>query len=226
MSTFSVIIYIFGALVFSYLLGSVSFAVVIGNCFAHKDVRKMGSGNAGMTNVMRVIGAKAGIITFVLDCLKGFVAAIIAKSVVFEYIFENRPVAWLSPVYWGYICGIFCLIGHMYPIFFRFHGGKGVATTAGIILACNPIVFAIGISVFIIAFLISKTVSISSLLAAITIVIGTAFLYEKTGLIHTRLIQTALVLLIAAVIFLKHRDNIDRIANGEEKPLEIKKGGE
>ena len=86
--------------------------------------------------------------------------------------------------------------------------------------------FAIGISVFIIAFLISKTVSISSLLAAITIVIGTAFLYEKTGLIHTRLIQTALVLLIAAVIFLKHRDNIDRIANGEEKPLEIKKGGE
>lgn len=223
MSIISITIYIVLSIVISYLIGSVSFAVIISKLFTNKDIRTMGSGNAGMTNVVRVIGAKAGVITFILDCLKGFAVCMISKSIVFENIFKQTSNAWFSPVYWAYICGFFCVLGHMYPVFFKFHGGKGVSTTAGILIACNPVVLAIGFCFFLIAFIISRTVSVSSLSAAVGIILGTVFFYEKTGLKNTRLIQVLFILLITAIIVLKHKDNIDRIAKGKEQPLVIHK---
>lgn len=221
MSTVNIVLIAVATVIVSYLLGSVSFAVIISNYIAHKDIRNMGSGNAGMTNMIRLFGAKAGLITFLLDSLKGFLVGILAKNIVFSYLFEQTSNAYLSPVYWGYICGIFCLLGHMFPVYFKFRGGKGVSSCAGIMLACNPLVFAIGLSVFLIVFIISRIVSLSSLFAAITIVVSTVFLFEKTGLPKTGTVQTVLVLVMALVISLRHKDNITRIANGEEKPLEV-----
>lgn len=223
MSGFVLVLYIFAAIVLSYLLGSISFAVIISEHFTHKDIRNMGSGNAGMTNVMRVVGAKAGIITFVLDCLKGVVASLVAKYFVFDYLYSITNEWWLAPSYWGYICGLCCLIGHMYPIFFKFKGGKGVATTGGIMIACSPFVFLIGISVFLIVFLISRTVSLSSMSAGIALIVSLFFFYDKISLPYAKTIQILLLVLIVALVFVKHKDNIIRIVKGEEKPLEVKK---
>lgn len=223
MSVLNTVLIIIATIIISYLFGSISFAVIISNYIAHKDIRNMGSGNAGMTNVMRTLGAKAGIITFLLDSLKGVLACVIAKYIVFDYLYEQTLNAWFCPTYWGYICGIFCLLGHLFPIFFRFRGGKGVATCAGILLACNPMVFVIGISVFLIVFVFSKTISIASLFAVLSVVISTIFLTENTGLPNTDIIQIALVVIMAIIVVIKHKDNINRIKNGEEKPLEIHK---
>lgn len=222
MNNVILVLYIVSALVLSYLLGSISFAVIIAKKFTNKDIREVGSGNAGMTNVMRAVGAKAGLITFVLDFLKGVVACLIAKYGVFEFL-QKTGFDWLSPTYWGYICGFFCLLGHLYPVFFKFKGGKGVATTGGIMLACSPITLLIGAGVFLIVFLITRTVSVSSISAGIGLITAIIFFYEQNGLPNTRLIQIVLVVLLVGLVIIKHRDNIDRIAKGEEKPLEVKK---
>ncbi|MDD4699823.1 MAG: glycerol-3-phosphate 1-O-acyltransferase PlsY [Oscillospiraceae bacterium] len=218
------ILLVFLSLVISYLLGSISFAVLLSKIFAHKDVRNYGSGNAGMTNVVRTAGVLAGVLTLLFDIVKGAVACSIGKFLIFSYLYHITGSEWLLPVYGALLCGIFCQLGHIFPIYFGFKGGKGVATTVGIMAICNWMVLVIALSVFIIIFLLTKTVSKGSIPAAASLPISMFFLYNRVeGMPSTGYIQCALTAVFAIIIIVKHKDNIIRIIHGEEKTITSKK---
>lgn len=216
------IVYILAAVIVSYLLGSISFGVIFSKLFAKKDVREYGSGSSGMTNVMRSIGIWAGLLTFLCDALKGFAACYLAKTVFFPLAFSVSNGAWWSdPVYGAYLCGLFCMIGHILPIFFRFKGGKGVAISVGIFAVCCPWAIVAGLIVFALCMLISKIVSLSSLIATVTVGVGVVIWHSPD---HDMLIQVVLTVLMCALVFIKHKDNIIRLIHGEEKRLVVRKG--
>lgn len=147
------VLYVILTALISYLLGSISFAVIVSRALAHKDVRDYGSGNAGLTNVVRNFGKLPGLLTLVGDFSKGVVAVMLGR-VIFDRL------AGLEPQYGACVAGLFVIIGHIFPVFFGFRGGKGVLTTAGIALVIDPRVFLIAVSIFIIVFLITRIVSI------------------------------------------------------------------
>lgn len=215
--------YIITALTFvicAYLLGSISFAVIFTKLFSHKDVRDFGSGNAGMTNVMRVAGALPGILTFVFDFLKGFVSAIIG-GIVFTYLFETSGLSVFAPIYGKVLGAFFCMLGHVFPIFFKFKGGKGVATGVGSFFAVCPVAAACGLGLFAILFIITRIISLSSLAGTAAVVLVFVFFYLDTA--FPVLPQIVLSMLIAFIIFAKHKENIIRLIHGEEKKLKVKK---
>ncbi len=201
----------------AYLIGSISFAIIFTKIFAKKDVRTVGSGNAGTTNTFRAAGKKVGILTFICDFLKGTLSAYLGK-IIFEYIFNSTGDPMYSPIYGAYICGLACMIGHIFPLFFEFRGGKGVATGAGIFLAFCPIATAIGLLLFAISLLITKTVSVSSLVGTVSVVICALIMYDKSSLF---LPQMIMAVIIGLIIIIKHKDNIVRIINGEERKISI-----
>ena len=204
----------------SFLIGSVSFAIIFTKLFSNKDVRDFGSGNAGMTNVMRVSGPLPGILTFVFDFLKGFVAAYIG-GIAFERIFEETENIIFSPIYGKLICALFCMIGHVLPIFFSFRGGKGVATGVGAFFAVCPVAAASGLGIFAVLFIITRIISLSSLAGTAAVVLVFDFFYlDSTAPI---LPQIIIGMLIAFIIFAKHKENIFRLIHGEEKKLKVKK---
>lgn len=211
------------ALVVSYLIGSINFALIVSKIFVKKDVRKMGSGNAGMTNVIRTVGIVPGIITFVGDFGKGLAAPLIAKFLLFPYIAENAPdfiANFLTPEYGVYFCGFLCIIGHAYPIFFGFRGGKGVSTSIAVLFCINWIVAAFVLTTFMVLFLITKIISIGSVLGAVEFPIFNFLINYNKGLDTIELVYiVVLSVLIASLVFLKHKDNIIRLNKGEEKQL-------
>ncbi len=212
---------IFGVLVavFAYLVGSINFAVIFTKLFIKQDVRDMGSGNAGTTNVLRVGGFLPGALTFLFDALKGFVAAGAGKAV-FGYIASNLNADWANAVYGAFLCGFLCMIGHVFPIFFQFKGGKGVATSVGIFAVCCPIAIILGLVAFALSTLLSKIVSLSSLIATIVVVTLTMILYDTTALFWPQALFTCLM---GAVVILKHTANIKRLLNGSEKKIKIRR---
>ena len=211
------------ALVVSYLIGSINFALIVSKIFVKKDVRKMGSGNAGMTNVIRTVGIVPGIITFVGDFGKGLAAPLIAKFLLFPYIAENATdfiANFLTPEYGVYFCGFLCIIGHAYPIFFGFRGGKGVSTSIAVLFCINWIVAAFVLTTFLVLFLITKIISIGSVLGAVEFPIFNFLINYNKGLDTIELVYiVVLSVLIASLVFLKHKDNIIRLNKGEEKQL-------
>lgn len=202
----------------AYLIGSINFAVIFTKAFTHTDVRDYGSGNAGTTNVMRVGGMTPGILTFVCDALKGFVACIIGY-LIFKYMFGQTAYEWSKPIYGAYICGLFCMIGHIFPIFFGFKGGKGVATSVGIFAVCCPWAIVLGLTVFALSVFISRIVSFSSLCATVVVVVLSMVFYERDALLWP---QALLAVIMGAIVFCKHIDNIKRLVAGEEKKLNIR----
>lgn len=206
--------------VVAYFIGSINFAVIYSKAFIHKDVRDFGSGNAGMTNVLRVVGPVAGTLTFICDALKGLAAGIIAKYV-FSVLQAFYGAEWLNPVYGAFICGLACMIGHIYPVFFGFKGGKGVAVSVGIFAVCCPIAIISGLVCFLIVLAISRIISISSLLATIVVVSVSIIFNDSTALLWPQAVCTVLM---GALVFIKHRENIVRLSRGEEKKLTVKKG--
>ena len=211
------------ALVVSYLIGSINFALIVSKIFVKKDVRKMGSDNAGMTNVIRTVGIVPGIITFVGDFGKGLAAPLIAKFLLFPYIAENAPdfiANFLTPEYGVYFCGFLCIIGHAYPIFFGFRGGKGVSTSIAVLFCINWIVAAFVLTTFLVLFLITKIISIGSVLGAVEFPIFNFLINYNKGLDTIELVYiVVLSVAIASLVFLKHKDNIIRLNKGEEKQL-------
>ncbi len=203
----------------SYLLGSISFAVVFSRLFSHKDVRDFGSGNAGMTNVMRVSGKLPGILTFIFDFLKGFFSAYIG-GVVFSYLLEATSNPVFHSVYGKLICALFCMFGHVFPVFFKFRGGKGVATGVGAFFAICPIAAATGLGVFAVLFLITGIISLSSLMGTASVVVVFLILMDTSVNVIP---QIVLSISIALIIFIKHKENIIRLIHGEEKKLKVKK---
>lgn len=207
-------VYIIMAII-AYAIGSINFSVIISRKYAGFDVREKGSGNAGTTNMLRSVGKKAAAITLICDILKGVVSIFIA--VIIGNIVRNMDKALLVQ-----IAGIAVVLGHTFPIFFEFKGGKGVATSLGVLLMTNwqigliCLVFAIVIMAF------SKMVSMGSVGAAIlfpvlTLFIRNHFIVEATGLKYF-----FFSIVLAAIVAFNHRENIKRILNGTENKLNFK----
>ena len=215
------------AIVISYLLGSINFAVIVSKIFAREDVRNMGSGNAGMTNVIRSVGLLPGIITFVGDFLKGFVAPIIGKYLLFPIVFENAPDCispYFLPTYGLYICGFFCIIGHAYPIFFGFRGGKGVSTSIAVLYCIDWVVATFVLLTFLAIFLITKIISIGSIVGAFEFSVFNLLINMNKGLPTSEFIYIIILSVATSlVVILKHKQNIIRLHNGEEKQLSSRK---
>ena len=203
----------------AYLIGSISFAVIFSKLFSKEDIRSKGSGNAGTTNVMRSVGLLPGLLTFVFDALKGFVACK-AGELIFDYISKNSDAVWAAPVYGAYICGVACMLGHVFPVFFGFKGGKGVATSVGIFLVCCPIAIITGLAVFALGLLVCRIVSLSSLIATIVVVVMSA-IFAASGV--NILPQIIMSVIMGIIVFLKHSSNIKRLLAGEEKKITVKR---
>ena len=215
------------ALVGSYLLGSINGAVIISWLFGHRDVRKEGSGNAGMTNMLRVMGVVPGLLTFLIDAVKGVAACLIANLWVLPYVYSELGFDLLRPEYAVYYVAVFCLIGHVYPVFFGFKGGKGVATTLGVGLVCCWQTALVALSLFIIVFAFSKIVSLGSITAAVSLpFLNMLFAKRIEGEPHAVLIQCLLITLMSLNIIISHRSNIKRLVRNEEKKLTVKKNKE
>lgn len=221
-------------MVISYLLGSISFSIIFTRIFYHKeDIRTMGSKNAGFTNVLRSAGKVPAILTFIGDFGKCFLAVAIGK-----WIFTQAAAYVASPFvlvqYGAYLAGFFCLIGHIYPCFFGFRGGKGVLTTAAMVLQIDWRVFLIGLGIFLIVFAISRIVSLGSISFAvlypgITFCITYFLDYLPTKgqpnsdiFFQYVIVATVFSFLIALVVIVKHRENIKRLLHGTEKRIKSK----
>jgi glycerol-3-phosphate acyltransferase PlsY len=175
----------------AYVMGSVPFAIVVGKWFWHVDVRDHGSGNVGTTNVFRVLGKRAGTLVLIGDMTKGFIPVWIA--------------AHYFPTWFALIVALAALLGHMYSVFLRGGGGKGVATGAGIILALVPWIFIIALAVFVALLLTTRMVSVASMAGAITFAVCTVA-FDKP------IWYKILAVLAALVVVYAHRTNIRRIA--------------
>ena len=208
------IIYVIIAII-AYLIGSVNFSILISKKMAGFDVREKGSGNAGTTNVLRNVGKKAAAITLICDILKGVITILIALLV--------AKIANANSALLCQIGAIEVAIGHTFPIFFGFKGGKGVATSLGIILMLN---WKIGLICLIFALAImaiTKMVSLGSVSAAVLFAILTIFITD--GYI-TQGNYIVFGILLAGLVLFNHRENIKRIAKGEENKLSFKKDKE
>lgn len=194
---------LFIILVLSYLYGSIPFALVIGLVFYRKDIRKYGSGNPGGSNAGRVLGKKAGLISIILDISKCFVVVEVTKLLISSYSLPGDLL---------YLAALACIIGHCYPIFLKFKGGKAVSVFFGYLLATNPLVFAIVGIFFLTVLKISKYVSLASTSCALFMLVVTyLFHYGKVGMITN--------ILIVCLLIYKHRSNIKRLKDKTENKI-------
>jgi glycerol-3-phosphate acyltransferase PlsY len=196
----------------AYGLGSLPFSVWIGRLFFGKDIRQHGSGNAGATNAWRVLGWKAGLPVLILDTAKGF-ASTYLPLLASSFAGHTDAIPWLRVG-----CGIAAAAGHIYPVFAGFRGGKGVATLLGVVLGLMPMAAAGSLVVFIVTLLLSRMVSLGSILAAISLPwMG----WLIPGNEHLSLLLFSC--LITVLILFTHRRNIQRIIRGEESRVSLKR---
>jgi glycerol-3-phosphate acyltransferase PlsY len=189
-------------LIGAYLLGSIPFGVIISRAVIRLDITKVGSGNIGATNVAREVGLKWGVITLVADALKGYIPVALAK-----YMFGSSTET--AEALAG-IVGILALLGHQYPIYNRFKGGKGIATGLGILLALSPISCLFSGIIFVVVVILWGYVSLGSILAALTVPLWLYIAGHSTFLILLSLIMSVL-------ITFRHRGNIQRLLRGNER---------
>ena len=198
-------IYLLAVSLFSYFFGSVNTAVVISKSFFDDDVRKHGSGNAGATNILRTFGKKAGLAVFFLDFSKGLIAVAVAKCLV---LFFDAPQECI------FFAGFFAQLGHTFPIFFKFRGGKGVATAAGAALGIMPVTALLLFAVFTVIVFLSRTVSLASAICAVLYPLLAYFLNSGN-----REMFFAYSAVCSVMITVKHIPNIIRIIDGNENKI-------
>lgn len=200
--------------VIAYLIGSINFSVIFSKKIAGFDVREKGSGNAGTTNMLRSVGKKAAAITLVCDILKGVVA--IGLALLVGYIFNAQNKALLVQV-----AGIAVVIGHTFPVFFGFKGGKGVATSLGVLIMSNWEIGLICLAVAIVLIAITKMVSVGSCIAAILFAVLTYFI--KDNYITTEGTEYFIYSIVLSILILfNHRSNIVRLIKGKENKISFK----
>jgi acyl phosphate:glycerol-3-phosphate acyltransferase len=197
---------------FAYLIGSIPSAVWYGKTFFGVDIRDHGSGNAGATNCFRVLGKKAGIIVMLLDILKGFVASKLVLILLFSNIIEIDNI-----VIFKLILGIAAAVGHIFPVFANFRGGKAVATLFGMIVAIHPVASLLCVAVFLVIFLSFKYVSLGSILGAFTF--SLLMLFPKFSNHDPALMVLGAV--ISFIILFTHKKNIVRLIKGDESKIDI-----
>jgi glycerol-3-phosphate acyltransferase PlsY len=190
--------------ILAYLIGSIPFGLLVAKLNGI-DIRKEGSGNIGATNVLRVVGKGWGIFTLILDALKGFIPA-----------FFFPMLGNVDPVY-GVLFGFVAIIGHTLPVYLKFKGGKGVATSAGMLLGVAPVAVGVGIFCFIVTVIISRYVSLASILAAIAVGI-----MAWVGVEKALIVKIVLTVMSVMIVWL-HRANIKRLMNGTENRFGKKK---
>lgn len=212
--------------VLSYLLGSCNSAIIIVRLLKHEDIREHGSKNAGLTNTLRCYGKIPALLTLIGDLAKGIVAAFISIKLCELMLgadFEER--LFIDERSIGYISGLFSIIGHIFPVYYGFKGGKGVLVSCSILLVIDPVTFCIVIPFFAAVVAISKYVSLGSILAAAVYPLITFcvhfFIYDIG--VGRSLFHTGLVLLTSLLLIYMHRSNIQRLRNGTENKFGSKK---
>jgi glycerol-3-phosphate acyltransferase PlsY len=186
-----------------YLAGSVPTGVILAKLFTTKDIRQEGSGNIGATNVYRVLGARLGVLTLVGDVLKGAIPVFLARTLLGDDL-------WIAAV------ALSTFLGHLYPLFLKFRGGKGVATALGIFMVIAPLVVACAAGVFVLVAVIWRYVSLASLAAS-------ALMPLFLGIAGYSSVYVGLGLIVGCLIFYRHGDNIKRLREGVEKKISKKK---
>jgi acyl phosphate:glycerol-3-phosphate acyltransferase len=195
----------------SYLLGSIPFALIVSLGLFKQDLRKLGSGNIGATNVMRNFGVRPFLAVMILDMAKGIAAV------------KGASALGLTPTL-GLLAGLAAIIGHNWSIYLKLKGGKGIATSGGVIIAAYPVAVSLAvIGVFILLVLITRIMSVGSIGAAVTFPISTAIVFS--GRLDTYWPHLAVAILAAFLAVYKHRDNIKRLAKGEEPKVSLRKPG-
>jgi len=194
--------------VVAYLLGSIPTAVWYGEAFFGIDIREHGSGNAGATNTFRVLGKRAGTVVMLIDVLKGYTATILATLLYYQNILPETD--WLT---FKLVFGLVAVLGHVFPVFARFKGGKGVASLLGMVLAIHPEVAAVCIGIFLVVLIASQYVSLGSMLAALAFPV--LLLLDAFGQPESPLLIGFGFVVFLIVVF-THKKNISRIIQGKE----------
>lgn len=194
---------IFG-LILAYLLGSIPTGLWIGQIFFKKNLREYGSGNTGTTNTFRILGKTAGTVTFAIDFLKGTLATLLPLLL---------HINGISPM----IFGLLAVLGHTFPIFAEFKGGKAVATSAGVVLGFSPLFFSYLIIIFIVTLYLGSMISLASIVVA-GFAIFSVLIFPSLGIILPSydFLFTLIIILLASIILIRHRDNMERIKNKTE----------
>jgi len=208
-------------IIISYLIGSIPTAVWVGKLFYGVDIREHGSGNAGATNTFRVLGWKSGVLVSLIDIFKGFVAAYYVSQL--GFVLGGIPMyafdIWNIDVFMRVVAGLFAVIGHMYPLYAGFKGGKGVITAAGMLFGIEPVSISLALTVFLILLVTSRYVSLASMVASISYPLFVLFMRYGLGMSE---LDGSLMVFSSAValgIVLKHKDNIKRLMNGTENRI-------
>jgi len=207
---------LFTVLLISYVLGSIPSSLWVGQIFHKKDIRKFGSGNLGTTNAFRILGWKSGVSVLVLDFMKGFAPSFWIAMYAFEI--GSGPIAppgWEADAFLKITCGLFAVIGHMFPIFANFKGGKGAATACGMLFGIEPISIGISSAIFILIVFTTRYVSLASITASFLYPISLLIMRYGFGyFVDGSIIIFAII--IASGIIYKHKSNIQRLLNGNE----------
>ena len=197
--------------IIGYFIGCIQSAFIVGKLIGKIDIREHGSGNAGMTNVTRVLGAKAGIFVFICDILKGLIAFNLCNFIFGGSLFSNN-----ADVLYGVYAGFGAIIGHDFPFYLKFKGGKGTATTLGFLLFVNPLIAIITYIIGFITAFVSKYISLASLV--MTLVFPILMIIVKMPF------ETIIIMAIVMILcYYQHRDNIKRLIKGEERKFSFKK---
>ncbi len=204
-----------GAALLGYLLGSVNSAVILSKLVYKKDIRLQGSGNAGMTNMQRIYGKKAALFTFLGDFCKGIVAVLLGRLLL--GVFAS------ASLHGACIAGAFAVIGHNWPLYFGFKGGKGVLTTFSVMIIIAPLPTLVAFGIFLITVILTKYVSLGSLLAAVSLPVVVFFLGDVLCTQRGLGPVFYLSLFVAVLIIARHHANIRRLLQGKESKLSLHK---
>ena len=205
-----------GALcVMAFLVGGIPFGYLVGGAILKDDIRKHGSGNIGATNVTRLLGWKWGTLVLFLDALKGLLPTLATKL----YLQGGGNQELLIP---GVIlAGISCSVGHIYPIWLKLQGGKGVATSLGVILVIAPLASGIALATFLLVFAATRIVGLASVISVTAFSVAQLVLMGRTALMVEQLPMTLFSTIIPALIVWKHRSNIVRMLRGDEQKMRV-----
>ena len=204
--------------IIAYLIGSINFSILISKKKAGFDIREKGSGNAGTTNMLRSVGKGAAIVTLILDILKGVVT--IWLSIFYGFMLYKIWNINIDYAILVQVSGILVIVGHTYPIYFGFKGGKGVATALGILLVTNWHIGIISLVFALVLIIVSRMVSVGAICAAILFPVLTLFSYESSFREPGNYMVFSII--IAIIVCFNHRENIKRIMNGTENKISLK----